>query len=227
MAEGWSEGVAQGEKLGGIIFIFLRIIWFFVRIAWWMTIFVVLSVGAGFVGLVRLCGSKADDTAGFGRFSDDGQLWLDEGAGQQYPCSTSESQCCEVEADQCGPHWRRTAVSRLFRRGAIVRYKFYASSVAAAGAEPPVIAEEEFLQEARHNITLDHLDPAMATEDHYGLRSNRDQATDALNVLELVLNRRGWKRVEDETAHGQHWYSRIYERPVIRWDQPLLAVSAD
>jgi hypothetical protein len=202
--------------------------WFVVRIAWWLAVLVVLSIGAGIVGLVRLARPKADDTAGFGRYSDDRRLWLDEGNGQQYPVSDTETEYCEVEADQTGMYWRRTAVSRLLRGGAIVRYKFYAISTGGQDAEPTIAAEEEFPQEARRNITLDHLDPAKAAEDPYGLDGHRKLAGEALDVMDLLLTRRGWERVTDEEkiAHGQHWYSRVYKRPAIRWSEPVPAISA-
>jgi len=220
----------EDERLTwNLIKFFARVWWFFIRIAWWLAVLVVLSIGAGVIGLVRLGRTKAGDTAS-GRYSDDGRLWLDEGTGQQYPVSETETEYCEVEADQTGMYWRRTAVSRLLRSGAIVRYKFYAISRGSQDAEPVIVAEEEFPQEARRNITLDHLDPAKAAEDRYGLDGNRDQATGALDSLDLLLARRGWERATDDEekkiAHGQHWYSRMYTRPVIRWAEPLPAISA-
>ena len=227
-----SEYLSEGEGVAwSLIKLFAKIYWFFIRIAWWLAVLVVLSIGAGIIGLVRLGRPKADDTAGFGRYSGDPRLWLDDKTGEQYPVSDTETEYCEVEADQAGMYWRRTAVSRLLRGGAIVRYKFYAISKGSQGAEPTIAAEEEFPQEARRNITLDHIDPAKAAEDRYGLDGHRKQAADALDVMHLLLDWGGWERVTDpdeiaRVAHGQHWYTRVYKRPVIRWSEPLPAISA-
>jgi hypothetical protein len=219
----FEEGWRQGEKAGGVIFFFLRIIWFFVRIAWWLAVFVLLWIGAGMMALTRLGRPRPDDTAGFGRYSDDHRLWLDDASGLQYPSSRSDTEYCEVEADQTGMYWRRTAASRLLKGGAIVHYKFYAvrKQAPGEGSGPVVAAETEFPQEARHNITLDHLDPAHAHEDPYGLSGNRDLATQALDDLEWILDKRGWERVDARDQHGEHWYSTVYKRPVISWDEPL------
>lgn len=217
----FEEGWRQGEKMGGVIFFFLRIIWFFVRIAWWLTVFVLLWIGAGAMALARLGRPGPDLTAGFGRYSADGRFWLDDASGQQYPCGGSEREYCEVEADQTGTYWRRTAVSRLLRGGAMVRYTFYAARKGNQDTEPVIIADVEFPQEARRNITLDHLDPARAAEDPYGLSTNRDQAKQALEDLEWILDKRGWEPVDPREAHGDHWYSTVYQRPVINWDEPL------
>lgn len=227
-----AQYLSEDERLAWTIIKGLaRIYWFVIRVAWWLAVLVVLSIGAGIMGLVRLGRPKVDDRAGFGRYSGDPRLWLDEGTGERYPVSDTETEYCEIEADQTGMYWRRTAVSRLLRGGAIVRYKFYAVAKGGQDADPAIAAEEEFPQEARRDITLDHLDPAKAAEDRYGLDGHRKTAENALDAVELLLDRRGWERVTDpneiaRVAHGQHWYTRVYKRPVIRWSEPLPAISA-
>jgi hypothetical protein len=215
----FQEGRAQGERLGGIIFIFFRIAWFFFRIAWWLGQFLIFSLFAGMVALVKLGRADPDIATGFGHFSEDGAQWQDQHTGQWYPVSKETQEHCVVEAKMGGLALRRNALSRLVKRGAIFRYTFAAVSDGTGSAAEP-FAKEEFLNEARHNITLDHLDPEATASDSYDLGQNRDEAVSALEHLEWLLTNRGWER-EDDPAPS-HWYARKYSRR-IRWDQPIPA----
>jgi hypothetical protein len=195
--------------------------WFFIRIAWWLAVFVLLSIGAGIMALVRLARPGPDESAAFGQYSDDGRLWQDRATGQWYPCSQTERERCEVEATEAGFYWRRTAISRLMRAGAVLRYRFCAVGGGSSAADPVLIAEVEFPVEARRNITLDHLDPANASTDPYNLGVNRDSAKSALDDLDWLLAMKGWKRLDDETSRKEHWYGRVYERPAVQWSKPV------
>jgi hypothetical protein len=214
----FQEGRAQGEKLGGIIFIFFRIAWFFLRIAWWLGQFLIFSLFAGIVALVKLGRPGPDTTTGFGHFTENGTRWQDQHTGQWYPVSDEAQEHCVIEASMGGLAWRRNALSRLVKRGAIFRYTFAAVGDGRAGRPAEPFAQEEFLNEARHNITLDHLDPEHAASDQYDLSQNRDEAVSALEHLEWLLINRGWKREDDPSP--SHWYARKYSS-YIRWDQPI------
>jgi hypothetical protein len=218
----FEEGYRQGEKIGGVIFIGFRILWFFARIAWWLSVLLVVSLIAGVTALVRSGRPRPDASAGFGHFTDDRVSWQDEKSGVRYPVRDGEPDTCQVEAIQGGMHWQRTALSRLVRRGAVVRYKFAAVSGgilggADAGA-PGIVASEEFLNEARRDITLEHLDPALAATDQYGLQDNREEVVSALDHLDWILTSRGWERAKELAGH---WYARTYTRPKILWDEPV------
>ena len=214
----FQEGRAQGEKLGGIIFIFFRIAWFFLRIAWWLGQFLIFSLFAGIVALVKLGRPGSDITTGFGHFSEDETRWQDQHTGQWYPVSKEVQEHCVVEASMGGLAWRRNALSRLVKRGAVFRYTFAAVSADSERIPAEPFVQEEFLNEARHNITLDHLDPKDKASDPYDLSQSRDEAVSALEHLDSLLTNRGWKREDDPSPN--HWYARKYSR-CIRWDQPI------
>jgi hypothetical protein len=222
----FQEGYRQGEKVGGVIFIGFRIIWFFVRIAWWLSVLLIVSLVAGIAALIRSGRPRPDVSAGFGHFTDDRAGWQDEKTGALHPVRDEELDTCEVQAIQGGIHWQRTALSRLVKRGAVVRYTFAAvsngSSTGAHAGTPEIVASEEFLNEARRNITLDHLDPALAAADPYGLQDNREEAVSALDHLDWILTSRGWERTGDL---ADHWYARTYTRPKILWDQAASATD--
>ncbi len=218
----FQEGWEQGERIGNIFTLGFRIMWFFWRIAWWLSIFLIASIIAGIAALFRMFGSKPDPAAGFGTYSHDQAQWQDTASGQLYPVRKEQREICEVKAAMHGLHWQRNAMSRLIRRGAIFHYRFSAVSDGLPGEGPRTVASAEFLNEARHNITLDHLDPAQASVDPYDLSNNRDEAVEALKHLDWLLTNTGW------TPTGEladHWYARTYERPVILWDQPVGAPS--
>lgn len=198
-----------------------KLAWFFLRTFWWLGAFLVLSLGAGITALAKR-NSEPEITAGFGQYSEDHQRWQDEVSGQWYPCSSVDREYCQIQASDCGFYWRNTALSRLMRRGALVRYRFSAVTESSNGAAPEVIATREFPQEARRNITLDHVDPARASTDPYDLGVNRGWAKDALKELEWLLTNKGWARiVDDPNATSEHWYAYRYNRPVIAWDKPI------
>jgi hypothetical protein len=122
-----------------------------------------------------------------------------------------------VYAIEQGFFWKSTALSRLFRRGAITKCDF----VARNDATGQIAAERKFPQEARHNITIDHLDPAYAAVDQYGLGTNREWAQNALQELESILTVKGWDNTGD--GRSDHWYADVYKRHVIQWNAPLAA----
>lgn len=222
----FEEGYRQGEKLGGVIFIGFRIFWFFARIAWWLSVLLIVSLVAGITALVKSGRPRPDVSAGFGHLTPDGAYWQDEKSGARYPVRGGEPDACEVEAIQGGMHWQRTALSRLVRRGAVVRYKFAAVSGGNPGgagtSAPEIVASEEFLNEARRNITLDHLDPALAGSDRYGLQDNREEAVSALDHLDWILTSMGWERTSEL---ADHWYARTYTRPKVLWNEPVNATT--
>lgn len=223
----FEEGYRQGEKIGGVIFIGFRIFWFFARIVWWLSVLIVVSLIAGITALVKSGRPGPDVSAGFGRFTDDRAYWQDEKSGVRYPVRDEELDTCEIQAVQGGMHWQRTALSRLVKRGAVVRYQFAAVSDGSPGSAhagaPEILASEEFLNEARRNITIDHLDPAQAATDQYGLQQSRDEAVSALDHLDWILTSRGWERTQELAGH---WYARTYTRPKILWDEPINAAAS-
>lgn len=220
----WQEGKAQGEAIGGFLTLGFRIIWFFTRIIWWLGIFLISSVVVGIAALVKMAGPKPELSAGFGSYTGDGSLWQDKKSGQTYPVLRDHLETCEVQAKMGGLAWQRNAISRLVKRGAIFRYQFSAVSQAAPGSAPKAIASQEFLNEARHNITIDHLDPVQASSDLYGLEDNRREAVAAIDHLDWLLTNRGWERTDQLAGH---WYARIYSRPTILWDQPIAIAHAE
>ena len=114
---------------------------------------------------------------------------------------------------------RMTAANRLMRgRAAVTTHRFEA----VVDGTGQVAATVEFPQECYRGISLDHVDPAQASQDQCDLRLNREQAIGALDRLDHVLEARGW---QPDGASGTHWYSRTYQRPVILWDQPLQAIT--
>ncbi|HCU91291.1 MAG TPA: hypothetical protein DHU96_00405 [Actinobacteria bacterium] len=216
------EGYEQGKFIGNIFTLGFRIAWFFARIVWWLSIFLIASIVAGVAALAKRGQSASDVSEGFGKYSDDRSQWQDQKTGQWYPVRRGTLETCEVEAIMGGFHWRRMALSRLVKRGAISHFTFAAVRDEAPGAASETVASSEFLNEARHNITLDHLDPARAAEDIYGLGDNRAEAESALAHLDWLLTNRGW------TWNGtvnSHWYARIYERPAILWGEPVVTGS--
>jgi hypothetical protein len=212
----------QAKILGNIFTLAFRIAWFFFRIAWWLSIFLVCSMIAGIAALVRHGRPDPDEPEGFGSYSEDRSQWQDHRSGQRYPVRQQDHETCEVQAAMGGLAWRRNALSRLVKRGAIFNYTFSAISNGSPDASPETVASARFLNEARHNITLDHLDPAEAQSDPYNLGDNRAEAEHALEHLDWLLANRGWSWNHEL---NDHWYGRIYERPIILWDQPIATDS--
>jgi hypothetical protein len=204
------------KLIWGTVRLSLKLTWFLARIAWYLSVFLILSAGAGITALLRR-GHESDELTGIGDYGQDSTIWRDRATGIEYPCSTSEVEHCTVRADEAGMYWRSTALARLMKGPAILRSQF--TAISEDGPQPEnVIASVDFPQEARKNITLDHLDPAAASADPYGLGRSRDWATEALDDLDMILAAKGW---QPDGAPGQHWYSRRYQRPVICWDRPL------
>ena len=205
-----------GFVIGVLVLGSLKAGWFLLRSAWWLLAFVVLSVGAGIAAVARAGGSGAVDPIEPGHYSDDHSRWQDEISGRWYACSATGREHCEIRADDAGYYWRRSALMRLLKRGVVIRSKFCA--VRGDGAE--VVAEEEFPREARVDISLDNLDPAVAATESYGLSTDRELAVTALRELEAALETNGW----EPAGHlNEHWYADVYERPAILWDRPLEA----
>lgn len=206
----------------GIYWVAFRLI----RIAWWLSLYLLLSLGAGAVWLARGGHGKPADTGRFGRYVEDGALWQDDATGAAYPASCTDREHCEVTAELSGQYWRQTMLNRLMRRGALWRYKF--SAVVTGDGQEAVAAWCEFPNEAWKDITLDHLAPAGGAPvpgiDPDALEFNRSEARYALEHLTTLLGQRGWN-LEDEPG-GQlpdHWYAIRFWRPVIAWDAPVTA----
>jgi hypothetical protein len=211
-------GKMLGYVIVGVPILVFRIMRFTLRIVWWLGLWVILSVGAGLMSITRAGKSGPDETAGFGGYPEDGELWRDKASGQLFPYSQTESECCEIQASEAGTYWRRTALSRLVRSGAIMRYRF--DAVTDGTAE--VAATHEFPQEARVNLNLDTVDPAHASTDQYNQARNRGWALDALARMDWLLTTRGWHAAgRPADPSNQHWYANRYERPVISWTEPV------
>jgi hypothetical protein len=214
-------GFILGRVIIGLVRLYFKLLWFLLRSAWWLAVFLILSAGAGMALLAKGGRARPDDTAGFGRFLDDTH-WQDDATGSVYPAAAAEREYCEIYAADAGTYWRRTAISRLLRMGAIMRYRFDAITEAGPGRARELAASQEFPQEARHNITLDHVDPDLAGSDPYGLDQNRDLAVDALKTVELQLAGRGWEPAgQSQDQANRHWYANRYSRRVISWDTPI------
>jgi hypothetical protein len=170
------------------------------------------------MALTRLGRPREDHTAGFGEYSQDRTQWRDLASGETYPVSQTAEEYCHVRAVEAGTYWRRTAIARLLKQGAMLRYRFD-----AVREDGTIEASRDFPIEARRNITLDHLDPAVASTDPYDLARNRDMATEALNDLTYLLENKGWQRSGRE---HDHWYANVYERPVIDRSKQLNAPAS-
>jgi hypothetical protein len=211
-------GYLLGRVIFGVPILVFKIMRFVLRIVWWLGLWAILSVGAGLMSITRAGKSGPDETAGFGQFSEDGKLWRDSASGRAFPCSETDREHCEIQANMVGQYWRSTALSRLVRAGAIVRYRFDAVTDGAAG----IAATHEFPQEARVNLNLDTVDPAHASTDEYNQARNRDWALEALARMDLLLTNRGWRSAgRSANPSNQHWYASRYERPVVFWTEPV------
>ena len=212
------------KVIGGIMYAVYWVAWQLLRVVWWLTVYLLLSIGAGVAWLARGGRAKEVDAGGFGRYLEGRALWQDDASGTVYPASATDREYCEIHAELNGQYWRRTAIARLLRRGAIWKYRFYA---AASDGRESVAAWCEFQQEARKNITLDHLDPELtgiaelAGVDQYAMTANREEAFDARKHVEWLLSQRGWEPVgRSADPSNTHWYAARYSRPVISWHAP-------
>lgn len=217
-------GFVLGKVVFGLFRLYFKFLWFLARVAWWLGVFLILSAGAGVAFLMRGGRRPAEDSGKSGQYLPDGTGWRDDESGIVYPVSGTELERCEIHATEAGTYWRRTAVSRLLRGGALLRYRFAALTDPAPGGRPGVAAWYDFPFEARHNITLDHLDPVLAGADQYGLGTSREQATDALKHVQWLLTSRGWKPDGySADPSNTHWYAARYARPAISWHASLPA----
>jgi hypothetical protein len=214
-----TDSFIGGFLIGVVLLGILRFMWFFVRSAWWLLVFLVLCLGSGIMALTKINGAEPE-IDGAGEYSEDRSRWLDHASGRWYQVSPTDEETCTIQSIENGFFWKSTALSRLLRGGAITRCKF----LAVDDATGRVVAEWQFPQEARHDITLDHLDPAYAALDQYGLSPNRDRAQDALKKLDSLLAVKGWKNIG---YHRQdHWFADVYRRHMIQWNTPLDAATA-
>jgi hypothetical protein len=211
-------GKMLGYVIVGVPIMVFKVMRFVLRIVWWLGLWAILSAGAGLMSMTRAGKSGPDQTAGFGRFTENGKLWQDKASGQLFPCSQTDREYCEIHADLAGQYWRRTALSRLMRAGAIWRYRFDAVTDGTAD----IAATHEFPQEARVNLNLDTVDPAHASTDQYNQARNRDWAVEAITHMDWLLANRGWTAAgRSPNPSNQHWYATRYERPVIFWTEPI------
>jgi len=189
-----------------------KLVWRLFWTIWWLGVFLVLSVGAGIVLLVRR--DKSDPHEVFwGHYSDDGEQWWDDKSQVWHPLGEYR-ESCEVSAFAKGTYWRKTALFRLVKRGMLIRYHFMA--LRGNGRTAMMV---DFPQEARRNVTLDTVDPAMSSMPSGGfdLSHNRDWAVDGLDFMEwLLTEKQGWTRDKNAEANLDfpHWYSRVYTRRV-------------
>lgn len=208
---------SDGDFITGFIIGFVlvgtfKVAWFVLRSIWWLALFLILSSAAGIAALARRGSSGQGEPQGFGEYSTDCTQWQDQATGQQYPVSHEESETCVIAAEEGRIHWRKTAMSRLIRAGAIFECRFLANSTSSNAEARYADASVTFYQEARHGVTIDHLDPALASTDMYNLQNNRESATAALAHLEWILAQQGWRFIDRPEGH---WYAKRYERPII------------
>ncbi len=203
-----------------LILLAFKATWFLARVTWWLGLFLIFSIAAAISGLVRIASKRAQsgDQAEISHYSEDGRRWWDHATGQCYPCSQTDRESCAVDAANAGTYWRKTALARLFRMGVIQRYRFLAVLDEDSQRAGTVVATSEFPLEARHGITLDHLDPARAADDQYNLGQLRDSARTGLEDLDRLLAAAGWERVGES---GPPWYRIRYRGPAILWSEPL------
>ena len=216
IGEGWAQGARQGEKIGGVIFIGFRILWFFIRVTWWLGQFLDILAGRGhrIPGPARAARRGPD--RGF-RSVLSGSHPL-AGCAQRAVVSRGERTAGALRRPGAmgSLAYRRNAISRLVRRGAIFRHAFSAVNDSSDVAPNPA-ASADFIQEMRHNITLDNLDPEGEDIARYDLHDNYAEAKNALDQLDWVLTQRGWQDTGDRRGH---WYARVYERSIL-WDTPM------
>jgi hypothetical protein len=215
------------KAIGGIFYVAYWLAWQLLRALWWLSVFLLLSLGAGVAWLARGGRAKEADTGGFGRPVQGSAFWQDDASGTVYPVTITDLEQCEIRAELTGQYWRRTAIAGLARRGAIAKYKFSAVGVSARDGRESVAAWCEFQQEARKNITLDHLAPESvgvpepAGVPPFVMTANRDAAFEAYEHVKWLLSQRGWKLVDHSgNPASTHWYAARYSR-AISWDAPV------
>jgi hypothetical protein len=220
------------KVISGILYVAYWLMLVTLWVVWWLTLYLLLSLGAGVAWLARGRQGREKDTGRFGRYLEDGAGWLDAASGVVYPLG-QDHEFCRVEAEETGIDWRHTARSRLLRRGTIIRYRFAAVTDPGSTGRPGIAAWREFPHEARKNMRLDELDPAgpgaagrtpdvMAAVD-----ANRDAVLDALDDLGRLLSQRGWTLVQPPSGEQPHpWYANRYSRRAILFDTVIPATVA-
>lgn len=211
-------GFWLGMAIVGVPILTFKIARFTLRVAWWLGLWVILSLSAGLMSITRGGKPAPDEAAGIGELTTDKEHWQDAASGQLFPVSETEYEYCEIRATMAGTYWRDTALSRLVRKGAILRYRF--DAVTEGSSE--IAGTHEFPQEARVNLNLDTIDPAHASTDQYNQAGNRDLALHALAHMDWLLSSRGWTSIgQTSDLANQHWYATRYRRPVIFWTKPV------
>ncbi len=207
------------KLIGGV----LKLAWFLTRTATYLALFLILSAAAGVAALIR--GRSPGELAGWGEYTGDGLYWRDRASGQLYHVHATETEHCEVAGADRGIDWRRSTLSRLMRDPAIVGCRFDA----VTDGTGQVAGSASFSRHARRGIQhVEDLDPQTAALETADMAESQvwvgdhDSAAVALQELDAVLRARGW---EHDSAHGAHWYSIRYHRPVILWDQPVQAAE--
>jgi hypothetical protein len=208
------------KLIGGV----LRLAWFLTRTALYLTLFLILSAGAGVIALIRRRGH--DKTAGTGEYTPDGLYWRDRASGQLYHVHVTQTEHCEVHGAERGLDCQRSTLSRLMRNPAL----FYCQFDAVNDGTGQVAGSARFSRHARRGIHhLDDLDPQTAELETTDMSEplvwagDHESAAAALEELDSILRARGW---EHDGESGTHWYSMTYQRPVILWDQPVQAAEA-
>jgi hypothetical protein len=220
------------KVISGILYVIYWLAIITIWVAWWLTVYLLLSLGAVVAWLARGRRGRETDTGRFGRYLEDGSGWRDDASGAVYLLGP-DLEFCRVEARETGVDWRRTALSRLLRRGAIIRYQLAAVTDPAPDGRHGIAAWGEFAHEARKNMRLDELDPedpgaagrpadVMAAVD-----ANRESALHALDDLERLLSQRGWKLVPPPAGRKPHpWYASRYSRKAILFDSVVPATAS-
>jgi hypothetical protein len=207
------------KLIGGV----LKLAWFLTRTAFYLALFLILSLGAGLLALIRRSGR--DELAGTGEYSDDGLYWHDRTSGQLYHVHATQAEACEVHGAERGVDWRKSTLSRLVRTPGVIRCQFDA----VTDGTTQVAGSAGFSRHARHGIHhLDDLDPQNAGPETTDMSESQvwagdyQRAATAFEHLDSTLRARGWQH---DGASDSHWYSRTYQRPVILWDQPVQAAE--
>jgi hypothetical protein len=215
------------KAISGILYVLYWLTLITIWVAWWLTLYLILSAGAGVAWLARGRRGRETDTGRFGRYLENHAGWRDTASGTVYQVGP-DREFCQVEASETGVDWRRTALSRLLRRGAIIRYTFAAVTDPAPDGRHEIAAWREFPHEARKNLRLDELDPVgpgaagLAPDVMAAVDANRADALRALDDLGQLLRARGWK--PEPLPPGRRpdpWYANRYSRRAILFDAVL------
>jgi hypothetical protein len=218
------------KVISGILYVVYWLVIIMVWIAWWLTVFLVLSLGAGVAWLARGGRGREVDTGRFGHYLEDGSGWWDDASGTVYAVSATRERC-QVEARDAGMYGQRTALYRLIRRGAVLRYRFAAVTDPSPDGRHGIAAWCEFPFEARKDFRLDDLEPAnsasgVSADARDALDANLGQAMRAHDHLERLLAQRGWEPDDPpQGLPGTRWYATSYSRRAISFATPVPAAA--